>query len=149
MELSRLVNALKADLSAVADVGDETAADAANRLTVALQASIGLRFLDALSQAALELTAQLPDGRIEVRLSGQDAELVYVGEEPEPTASAADEAHTARITLRLPEALKSALEQAAAAEGVSVNTWIVRALQRGSAGPAIRTSNRLKGYARS
>ncbi len=149
MELSRIVNALKADLSAVADVGDETAADAANRLTVALQASIGLRFLDALSEAALELTAQLPDGRIEVRLSGQDPELVYVGEEPEPAASAADEAHTARITLRLPEALKSALEQAAAAEGVSVNTWIVRALQRGSAGPAIRTSNRLKGYARS
>jgi len=149
MELSRIVNALKADLSAVADIGDETAAEAANRLTVALQASIGLRFLDALSEAALELTAQLPDGRIEVRLSGQDPELVYVGEEPEPAASAADEAHTARITLRLPEALKSALEQAAAAEGVSVNTWIVRALQRGSAGPAIRTSNRLKGYARS
>ncbi len=149
MELSRIVNALKADLSAVADIGDETAAEAANRLTVALQASIGLRFLDALSEAALELTAQLPDGRIEVRLSGQDPELVYVGEEPEPAASAADEAHTARITLRLPEALKSALEQAAAAEGVSLNTWIVRALQRGSAGPAIRTSNRLKGYARS
>jgi len=149
MELSRVVNALKADLSAVADVGDEATAEAANRLTVALQASIGLRFLDALSQAALELTAQLPDGRIEVRLSGQDPELVYVGEEPEPAAAAEDEAYTARITLRLPEGLKGTLEKAAAAEGVSLNTWIVRALQRGSAGPAIRTSNRLQGYARS
>jgi len=149
MELSRIVNALKADLSAVADVGDEASAEAANRLTVALQASIGLRFLDALSQAALELTAQLPDGRIEVRLSGQDPELVYVGEEPEPATAAGDEAYTARITLRLPEGLKGALEKAAVAEGVSLNTWIVRALQRGSAGPAIRTSNRLQGYARS
>jgi hypothetical protein len=149
MELSRIVNALKADLSAVADVGDEAAAEAANRLTVALQASIGLRFLDALSQAALELTAQLPEGRIEVRLSGQDPELVYVGEEPEPAAAAADEAYTARITLRLPEGLKGSLEKLAAAEGISLNTWIVRALQRGSAGPAVRTSNRLKGYARS
>lgn len=150
MELSNIINALKADLSAVADVGDETAADAANRLTVALQASIGLRFLDALSQAALELTAQLPDGRVEVRLSGQDPELVYVGEEPEPATAAADEAYTARITLRLPEGLKGGLEQLAASEGVSLNTWIVRALQRAIAGPkAVRSSHRLTGYARS
>jgi HicB family len=149
MELSNIINALKADLSAVADVGDETAADAANRLTVALQASIGLRFLDALSQAALEVTAQLPEGRVEVRLSGQDPELVYVGEEPEPATAAADEAYTARITLRLPEGLKTSLEKLAAGEGVSLNTWIVRALQKGTAGPAIRSSNRLTGYARS
>jgi hypothetical protein len=149
MELSNIINALKADLSAVADVGDEAAADAANRLTVALQASIGLRFLDALSQAALELTAQLPDGRVEVRLSGQDPEFVYVGEEPEQAAAGSDEAQTARISLRLPEALKTNLEQAATREGVSVNTWIVRALQRGTAAPAIRSSNRLTGYARS
>jgi hypothetical protein len=148
VELSRIVNALKADLSAVAEVGDEQAADAANRLAVALQASIGLRFLDALSEAALELTAQLPEGRIEVRLSGHDPELVYVGEEPEPAVAPSEEASSARITLRLPEALKSALEKAAAAEGISVNTWIVRALQRGTSAPAVRTSNRLTGYGR-
>lgn len=148
MELSRLISALKADLTAVADVGDDTAADAASRLVVALQASIGLRFLDALSEAALEVTGQLPEGRIEVRLSGHDPELVYVGEAPEPAAAAADEAYSARITLRLPEGLKVALEKAAASEGVSVNTWIVRALQGSTAAPAIRASNRLTGYSR-
>jgi HicB family len=148
MELASIINALRADLSAVADVGDEASAEAANRLSVALSASIGLRFLDALSQAALELTAQLPDGRIEVRLSGQDPELVYVGDEPEAATAAGDEAYTARVTLRLPEALKTNLEQAASREGVSVNTWIVRALQRGTAAPAIRSSNRLTGYGR-
>src|SRR5215471_13736345 len=135
MELSSIVNALKADLSAVADVGDEASADAANRLTVALQASIGLRFLDALSQAALELSAQLPEGRIEVRLSGQDPEFVYVGEDSEPAAAAEGEAYTARITLRLPEGLKGVLEQLASREGLSVNTWIVRALQRSASAP--------------
>lgn len=148
MELASIINALRADLSAVADVGDEASAEAANRLSVALSASIGLRFLDALSQAALELTAQLPEGRIEVRLSGQNPELVYVGDAPEAATAAADEAHTARVTLRLPEALKANLEQAASREGVSVNTWIVRALQRGTAAPAIRASNRLTGYGR-
>ena len=85
-----------------------------------------------------------------MRLTGQDPELVFVSEEPEAPAAAADEAYSARITLRLPEALKSALETAAGREGVSVNTWIVRALSRSStAGPAVQSGNRLTGYARS
>jgi len=38
---------------------------------------------------------------------------------------------------------------AASREGVSVNTWIVRALSRSStAAPAAQSSNRLTGYAR-
>src|SRR5207302_11343574 len=107
------------------------AGDAANRLAVGRWSSYWLHFLDDLSEAALELTAQRPEGRIEVRLSGQDPELVYVEEAPEAAPPTGDEAYTARITLRLPEALKAVLEKAAAGEGVSVNTWIVRALQRG------------------
>jgi predicted HicB family RNase H-like nuclease len=84
-----------------------------------------------------------------VRLTGPDPELVYVHDEPEAAAAPADEAYSARITLRLPEALKSALETAASREGVSVNTWIVRALSRSStAAPAAQPGNRLTGYAR-
>ncbi len=149
MQLQRFVDALKADLSAVAELGDDATADAAGRLVVTLQASVGLRLLDALSEAALELNDKLPSGHVEVRLAGQDPELVYVGDEPEPAVGPSDEAYTARITLRLPDALKSALEASAAREGVSVNTWIVRALQRMSSGPAVRSGNRLTGYAQS
>lgn len=149
MQLQRYVDALKADLTAVAELGDEATADAAGRLVVTLQASVGLRLLDALSEAALELNEKLPAGHIEVRLTGQDPELVYVGDEPEARAAAADEAYTARITLRLPEGLKGDVEKSAAREGVSVNTWIVRALSRaGSAAPAQQSGNRLTGYAR-
>lgn len=149
MQLQRFVDALKADLTAVAELGDETTADAAGRLVVTLRASIGLRLLDALSEAVLELNEKLPAGHVEVRLAGPDPELVYVSDEPEAPAGAADEAYTARITLRLPEALKASVELAASREGVSVNTWIVRALSRTStAAPAAQSGNRLTGYAR-
>lgn len=151
MQLQRFVDALKADLTAVAELGDETTAEAAGRLVLTLQASVGLRLLDALSEAALELNDKLPGGHVEVRLTGQDPELVYVSDEPEaPQPAAGDEAYTARITLRLPDALKGAIEAAASREGVSVNTWVVRALSRGSStGTAKQQSgNRLTGYAR-
>src|SRR6266540_6213131 len=150
MQLQRFIDALKADLSAVAELGDEATGEAANRLVMTLQASVGLRLLDALSEAALELNEKLPSGHVEVRLSGQDPELVFVSDEPEAPPAAGDEAYTSRITLRLPEALKTMVEEAAAREGVSVNTWIVRALSRSSsAAPTTRTSNRLTGYAQS
>jgi hypothetical protein len=150
MQLQRFVDALRADLTAVAELGDEATAEAAGRLVFTLQASVGLRLLDALSEAALELNDRLPGGHVEVRLTGQDPELVYVSDEPDAPAAGADEAYTARITLRLPEALKASLEVAASREGVSVNTWIVRALSRSStAAPAAQqSSNRLTGYAR-
>src|SRR5947199_5933878 len=123
MQLQRYVDALKADLTAVAELGDDATAQAASRLVVSLQASIGLRLLDALSEAALELTDRLPSGHVEVRLAGQDPELVFVGDEPEAApAAAAEDGHTARISLRLPEGLKTAGESAAARQGVSVNT---------------------------
>jgi hypothetical protein len=149
MQLQRFIDALKADLTAVAELGDESTATAAGRLVVTLQASVGLRLLDALSEAALELNDKLPAGHVEVRLTGQDPELVYVGDEPEAPAAAADEAYTARITLRLPENLKGEVEKAAAREGVSVNTYIVRALSRSSSSaPSQQSGNRLTGYAR-
>jgi len=150
MQLQRFVDALKADLTAVAELGDEATADAATRLVVTLQASIGLRLLDALSEAALELTDRLPSGHVEVRLAGQDPELIFVGDEPETAPAAAEDGHTARISLRLPEALKTAVESAAAREGVSVNTWIVRALTRSTtSGTTVQSGNRLQGWARS
>ena len=151
MQLQRFVDSLKADLTAVAELGDDATAEAASRLVVSLQASFGLRLLDALSEAALELNEKLPNGHIEVRLTGPDPELVFVSDqEPDAPVAGTEEGQTARITLRLPETLKVAVEAAASREGVSVNTWIVRALSRGSsAAPATQSGNRLTGYARS
>jgi HicB family len=149
MEMARFVAGLEADLAAVAAVGDDETAAAAERLIHAIRGSAGLRLLDVLGQAALELSDQLPAGHVEVRLAGQDPTLVYVGEtEPEPDTTP-DDGLTARITLRLPETLKASVEAAAAREGISVNSWLVRALSRSTAPRVQRSGNRLRGYAQS
>ena len=152
MQMASFVEALQSDLEQIAAVGDDATSAAAQRLAAALKASAGLRLLDALTEAALELNGQLPEGHVEVRLAGQDPSLVYVEDAPQQAAPTADDALSVRITLRLPESLKSAVESAAARDGVSVNTWLVRALARAVSGWASRGSgpgNRLKGYARS
>lgn len=125
------VQALRGDLARVAAVGDESTARAAELLAVALESSLGRRLQEALAEAALELSAQLEHGRVEVRVAGGDPELVYVDSDAAPRAvEPADEVFSARITLRLPESLKSRLEAAAAANGVSVNAWLVQTVNR-------------------
>ena len=93
--------------------------EAGRRLTQALGSSLHLRLLDVVSEAALALSGSVP-GRIEVRLAGRDPELVYIEEEEEPEpaqAASADDAFSARITLRLPEGLKAQIEVAANLRG--------------------------------
>src|SRR6266851_7372382 len=132
MQLTPHVSAIQSDLAAAAALGDDATAEAARRLADALGSSLQLRLLELLGEAALDVTAQLPSGHVEVRLSGREPQLVVVVEpepatEPQPTAG--DDA-SARITLRLGEALKAAIEAAADREQVSTNTWIVRTLGR-------------------
>jgi HicB family len=101
---------------------------------------------------AVELGPALPDYRVEVRLIGSDAQLVPVEVEPVEAANDEDGAGSepdaeARITLRLPAHLKARVEAASAFEGVSVNTYIVRALShgtRGGRGP--KGGHRMKGH---
>jgi hypothetical protein len=150
VQLTSITEALEADLATIAAVGDDAVAAAANRLAQALRASIGMRLLDLLGEAALELSAQLPSGHVEVRLAGQDPSLVYVPEEEAEAPQPADDGLTARISLRLPESLKGAVELAASREGISVNAWLVRALARSiSSGPPRGPGGRLTGYGRS
>ena len=151
MEMAHHIHAIQEDLAAAASLAtDEPTVEAGRRLTQALGSSLHLRLLDVVSEAALALSGSVP-GRIEVRLAGRDPELVYIEEEeaPEPTHASADDAFSARITLRLPEGLKAQLEVAANLEGTSVNAWIVRALQRGlePRTRSVRTGRRLSGYA--
>ena len=158
MQIDGYIQALREDLARVAAVGDESTARAAELLAVALDAAVGRRLLEALAEAALELSAQLEDGRVEVRFAGTDPELVFVRDEAaEPEAQDSvrgDDPLSARITLRLPDALKQRVEDAATREGLSVNTWIVQALARVASGAGAATrprssGRRLTGYGKS
>lgn len=142
METAPFVEALRREVAAA---GDDPAVA---RLAGSLEAAAHVWLLDVANQAAAQLNAQLPAGHVEVRLAGRDPELVYVAD-PEPEPPAATDEHGARITLRLPESLKAQVERWAAADGVSVNTWLVRTIARGGQSHRRTPGRRLTGYGRS
>jgi hypothetical protein len=148
MNLTIVLEGLQEDLQGLAELGDERSAQIARRLGEALGSNLRLKLFDLLSQAAVELNSKLPSGHIEVRLAGQEPELVFV-DAPEGAGGAGEEL-TARISLRLPESLKAAVEKAADREGVSTNTWLVRAIARAAESRPVHVSGkRLSGYAQS
>jgi HicB family len=142
MDLTPYLEALRADLTAAAAPGGPEIARAAELLGNSLEASSRLALLEALSDAAAEITTRLHDATVEVRLRGRDADLVVTRTaEPSPAAEPApavapDGGDLTRLTLRMPESLKAHVEQTAAAEGVSVNAWLVRAVTAAVSRPA-------------
>src|SRR6266498_1092052 len=92
MQTAQFIEALQADVRELAQLGGEELVQAAHRLEGAVKQSATLRLIDALTQVALEVSSQLPNGHLDVRLAGQDPELVYVEEEgEEPPAQAAED----------------------------------------------------------
>jgi hypothetical protein len=162
MELGQYVSELQHQLVTAADNGTDDAKAVAERLTTALDSAARLVLLDALSTAAAEITRDLAPGSVDLRLRGRDVEFVVTqpstetDSDDEPTASVdLDDASTSRTTLRLPDALKAKVDEAAAADGLSVNTWLVRAVaaalqpkQRRAAQRTLRTGDNFTGWAR-
>lgn len=161
MELTPYVDALRDDLFAAAAAGTEQTQETARLLASALDASLRLCLVDALSALAAEVT-DASDLLVEIRMHGREPQVVVTtaghlsaGAPPAalPTDDDADSG-TARITLRLPDALKAQAEQRAAAESLSVNAWLVRAVAGAVQGhPASSTptaiGRRITGFARS
>lgn len=150
MQLEAHIQAIQEDLAATAGLGDEATAEAARRLSEALASTLHLRLLDLLGEAAAEIGSQLSAGRVEVRLAGRDPELVVVMDEaPDAVQLGAGEELRGRISLRLPETLKAAIEKAAEQEGISTNTWLVRTIARSLESRSTRRAgrNRMQGYA--
>jgi len=138
MDTSTFLSAVQGDMRA-STAGDEAASPVAERLSHALESSIQLRLFDAIGQLAMELSDELPAGHVEVRLAGREVGLVFVAppdaaEQPPDV----DEGGTARLTLRMPEGLKARVERAAERDGVSTNSWLVRAVNRGLEQPGRR-----------
>lgn len=135
MDLTPYVENLRRELAVAAEAGGEDARALAERLTAPLESAVRLMLLEALSDAAGEITRELVPGSVELRLRGGEPEFAVMPAAPDepmddlPPAVApadVDEGATARINLRLPEQLKTGVEQAAARERMSVNAWLVR-----------------------
>ena len=159
MELTPFVERLRRDLSDAAAAGGAEAQAAAERLALALDPATRMMLLEALSEAAAEITASLDHDAVDVRMNGREPEFTVTSLQPEapapppappaPPAEPEDD-NQSRITLRLPESLKQRVESAAARDGASVNTWLVQALSRAveSRRPSTTSRNRLSGYGR-
>ena len=136
VEVTRYVEELQRQLHAAAAAGGPETQDVAERLAAALEAAARLAVLEALSDAAGEITRELAPGSVDVRLRGRDVEFVVTmpasdttADEPAtPVAEDVEDGTTSRTTLRLPDSLKSRAEAAAATAGISLNTWFVRAV---------------------
>ncbi len=143
MDLQQYVMNLQEHLHTVSDAGGEQARELAGRLTAPLETATRLVLLEALTAAASEITRELAPGSVDVRLRGRDPEFVVTPPPapadfddvtvsglqgtPVPTLQS-DDGAISRLTLRLPEPLKARIEEAAAAENVSVNAWLVRSV---------------------
>ncbi|HEY2642739.1 MAG TPA: toxin-antitoxin system HicB family antitoxin [Galbitalea sp.] len=162
MELGQYVSDLQRQLVDTAANGAEDTRAVAERIVTGLDAATRLVLLDALSAAAGEITRDLAPGSVDLRLRGREIEFVVTQPNPElesddhPIATVdLDDASTSRTTLRLPDALKARVDEAAAADGLSVNTWLVRAIaaslqpkQRRSTQRSLRAGDNFAGWAR-
>jgi hypothetical protein len=160
MELEPHIETVREQLALAAEAGGEEASAVAQRLTAPLESTLRLMLLDVLTAAAAEITRELAPGSVELRLRTGAPEFVVSApsidleqggmeqaEHPQAlrggTADSplgAGEGGVARVNLRLPDQLKSRVEQAADREGLSVNAWLVRAaaaaVQRAESGPS-------------
>jgi hypothetical protein len=138
MDLGTYVGDLQRQLALATEGAPEETRVAAERLVAQLDAAVRVVLLDVLSSAAGEITRDLAPGSVDLRLRGREVELVVTAPaadgapEDRPAARVdLDDASTSRTTLRLPDALKAQVDEAAAADGVSVNAWLVRAVAAG------------------
>jgi len=161
MDLTDYVDALRTSLAQAAAAGGEQVRETARLLTDTMEPAIRLALIDAMSDMAAEVTAALEGGLVDIRVRGREPEVVVVPpvhhepvEEPEAEDDDTDDGAVARISLRLPEQLKTRAEAAAAASGISLNSWLVRAVSAGLREPrptpqSGRGPRRYSGFARS
>jgi hypothetical protein len=141
MQLSEYVDRLREEFAAAAEAAGPEVRDVAERLVTPLDAAVRLVLLEALAAAAEEITLDLAPGSVHLRRRGRDPDFVISGVTPAASAGSTpasgttpaavpvetDTGPSARVNFRPPESLKARIEEAAARDGLSVNTWLTRA----------------------
>jgi hypothetical protein len=156
MDLTHHVEEVQRQLAVAAEAGGDDARALAERLTPTLDSVLRLTLLEVLGTAAAEITRELAPGSVDLRLRGREPEFVVSHPPAEATAEMALEAPSeegpmTRINLRLPDQLKTRVEQAAEREGLSTNAWLVRAAssaveRSGPRGPQPRGGQQFRGW---
>ena len=143
MDITPYVDGLRRDLVAAAEAGGDDTRRAAERLALSLEASTRLALMEAISQAASEITTEMRSGGVDVRLNGRELDFVVETAPASPPApppppvpptpeAVEEEGGLARVTLRIPESVKARAEELAARSGHSLNTWLVNVVRAAS-----------------
>jgi hypothetical protein len=143
MDLTPYIESVRHGVTNAAALADDSTQQVAHRLGTAIESSTRLALIQALSDAAGTISAELAPASVEVRMSGQDPDFVVSvppsDSEPTmllpPTEEDApddgpdfEEEPLARISLRLPSSVKARVDEVAAADGISTNAWLIRAV---------------------
>jgi hypothetical protein len=165
MDLSTYVARLREDLASAAAAGDEQTQRTGALLGAAIEPAARLALMNALADLAAEVTEALGDRVVEVRLDGRDVRVAVSPADaptdaPEPETAdspfagfggrgfagfGGDAGDISRVTLRLVEQIKNQAEQAAANQGMSLNSWVAQAVQGALAGHQHGTPGRRDG----
>jgi hypothetical protein len=142
MDLTPYLESVRAGVANASALADEHTQQVAGRLGTAIESSTRLALIQALSDAAGTISADLAPSSVELRMVGEDPEFVVSVQtdeaeptlllppesEPEGETTEAEEEPVARITLRLPQSVKARVDEMASSEGISTNAWLIRAV---------------------
>jgi hypothetical protein len=110
-------------------LGGEGLAEVAEQLLEALRPAVRQTLLEVVEGTAREISSQLVGQEVDVRMRDGEPELVVSDVDTGSRTPDQTENLEARLTLRLPESLKSLVEDAAETTGDSINSWVVGALR--------------------
>ena len=128
MDTTSVISEVEAALVAQLQLGggDPAVHAAGDALRIALGPALRQGAMDLAGQAVAEVAAQLPDRVVELVVT--DGEPNVVVRQSDSVTSFATDDLEARMTVRLPKALKKQLEEAAGSAGDSINTYVVKSL---------------------
>jgi hypothetical protein len=142
MNLFPYVESVRQGVANAAALADDNTQQVASRLGTAIESSTRLALIQALSDAAGSISAELAPASVEVRMSGQDPDFVVSvpnqnseptmllpqQDDPDSDEPELDEEPLARISLRLPNSVKTKVDEMADRDGISTNAWLIRAV---------------------
>jgi hypothetical protein len=123
-------------------LGGEGLAELAEQLLEVLRPTVRLTMLEVVEAAANEISSQLKGQTVEILIRDGEPELIVSELSPSEKTFDAEDLE-ARLTLRLPESLKSIIEDNADTSGESINSWVVSALRSKTmthAGSSVKTT---------
>ena len=153
MQLTPYLEAIARDLDRATALADDSTRELTQRVVSVLEPGLRLAMVQLLSDGAAQLTAELGGPVVTIRMEGREPSWHIARDDspstPPTTTEPDDDESTARVTVRLPEALKRRSETAAQSSGQSLNTWIIQALRRATSSDhtSNRSSRRITGWA--